>query len=695
MYIRSVKTKNLSKDKEYVNFKLVQNVRVGGGGPRQIIILSLGSLSHLVKYSFSRQAMIKIRKENIDDEILDKLNGLDGEKYCNKFHLQHALDKTIGKEHQKQYLSIISNHTDVFKNNCKLLAKRIEELYANQQNFFCGEYEEELEELAQFYHRKLMKKSFKNDKQVKSPKNHEDTDYQEVDLFSFTSGPSLQIGGEYLCSQAIEELQIPQYLSQGLGFAQSQVTNCIISLIGRLLYPASENETADWLNENSGIFEFYAPKSGCTNKDYLYQASLNLYRHKDLLLSHINTQVDDIFNLKSKIILYDLTNTHFEGQMQKSKKAGFGKNKQKRNDCRQITLAMITDEHGFCRHSRYYPGNVGETTTLEDILNDISKHDKKLLSGKKPCIIMDAGIASEDNLGLCIKKGYDYVAVSRSQHTDLKNKVTEENLVNFKNNSGEGLSAQLFSQNFEYQDENNLKQTITESIMYVKSPQKEIKEKSIDQKKCQRFEDGLKSIQKTVNNPRGQRSIEKIHQRFGRLKEKNRGVTGYFETKIKDDKKNIISFEWEKVSNPAKEKKLGTYFIRTTIDEKQEDKIWHLYRTVNEVEEVFKELKSDLDMQPNHHQKDENIEAHINLCILSYQIVNFIRFRLKENGVRYGWRKIRRIMSTQKSNLTAINKRDGSTVWIKSCTRPTAKAKNIFTKMGYKTIPFYRKNITV
>lgn len=94
-----------------------------------------------------------------------------------------------------------------------MLAKRIEELYANQQSFFCGEYEEELEELAQFYHRKLMKKSFKNDKQVKSPKNHEDTDYQEVDLFSFTSDSSLQIGGEYLCSQAIEELQIPQYLS--------------------------------------------------------------------------------------------------------------------------------------------------------------------------------------------------------------------------------------------------------------------------------------------------------------------------------------------------------------------------------------------------------------------------------------------------------------------------------------------------
>ena len=217
----------------------------------------------------------------------------------------------------------------------------------------------------------------------------------------------------------------------------------------------------------------------------------------------------------------------------------------------------------------------------------------------------------------------------------------------------------------------------------------------MDKKKCQRFEEGLKSIQKTVNNPRGQRSIEKIHQRLGRQKERNRGVLGYFNIEIKDNGKIVTSFEWEIVSNTTKEKKLGTYFIRTSIDEKQEDKIWYLYRTINEVEETFKELKSDLNMRPNHHQYEENIEAHINLCILSYQVVNFIRHRLKLNGISYGWKKIRRIMSTQKCNLSAINKRDGRTVWIKSCTRPTAKVVEIFQKMGYKTIPYYRKSITV
>ena len=694
MYIRTVKTKNLSNNNEYINYKLVQSIRVNGE-PRQKILLSLGNLSHLVRFKFSKQSINKIEKEISTKTVIDKLQILSGEKFYQLFKLIGALNQAIGKEYQKKYLSIITKHTNVFEINCKLLAKRIEELYTNQKSCFANGYEEGLEELAQFYQKKLVGKSFKDDKLVKSSTNPKDTDYQEVDLFSFTSDSSLQIGGEYLCAQAIEELQIPQFLSQHIGFNQSQVTNSILALIGRLLNPGSENETACWLNENSGAYEFYTPKSGRTNKDYLYQASLNLYRYKDSLLSHINTKVDDLFNLKSKIILYDLTNTHFEGQMLKCEKAGYGKNKQKRSDCKQITLAMITDEYGFCKHSRYYPGNIGETTTLEDILSDISKLDKNILKGKKPCIIMDAGIASEKNLQLCLREGFDYIAVSRSQHTDIQDEVTEDNLVSFKNKSGEELSAQLFSQDFEYLDKKNEKQTIPESIVYIKSPHKELKEKSIDEKKCKRFEEGLESIQKTVNNPRGQRSIVKIHQRFGRLKERNKGVLGYFNMEIKDDGKIVTSFEWEKVSNISKEKKLGTYFIRTSIDEKQEKKIWHLYRTINEVEETFKELKSDLNMRPNYHQNEENIEAHINLCILSYQVVNFIRHRLKLNGTRYGWKKIRRIMSTQKCTLTAINKRDGRTVWIKSCTRPTAALAEIFKKMGYKAIPYYRKNITI
>lgn len=177
-------------------------------------MLSLGNLSNLIRYNFSNRSIDKIEKAIINKEAIDKLKDLKNKKFYHIFHLTHALNKTIGKGYQEKYLSVITNHTNVFEINCKLLAARIEELYINQKSYFT--YEKELEELAKFYHKKLIGKNFKNDKLVKSPTNSKDTDYQEVDLFSFTSSSSLQIGGEYLCSQAIEELQIPQFLSQNI-----------------------------------------------------------------------------------------------------------------------------------------------------------------------------------------------------------------------------------------------------------------------------------------------------------------------------------------------------------------------------------------------------------------------------------------------------------------------------------------------
>jgi transposase len=532
---------------------------------------------------------------------------------------------------------------------------------------------------------------------LKRTVSYQEKNYQDVDINSFTSDSSYQIGGEYLCSQAIEELKIPEFLSVKMGWNQKQINLAVLSLLGRLLNSGSESETARWLNENSAAMELYPLKSGRINKDYLYDSALRLYSIKDCLCQHLNSQIEDIFRLKSKIILYDLTNSHFEGKMKKSKKAAYGKNKQKRSDCKQITLAMVTDEYGFCKYSEYYAGNIGETTTLEGILQSLLEINKDLLKEERPCVIIDAGISSEENLQMILREGLDYIAVSKSEHSALRQTLEDDSLVIFKNKSDDELSAKLFSQPFEYTDKYGKEQNISESIVYIKSPLKEVKERSIDQKKSERFEEGLCLIQKTVNNPRGQRTIEKIHQRIGRLKERNKGVVSLYKIVLQYDGNKITSLEWAKLDHPVKEKeqKWGTYFIRTSIEEKKEEKIWQLYRTINEVEEAFSILKSNLKIRPNHHHKDETIESHINLSVSAYQIVSFIRHRLKQQGITHGWKEIKRIMSTQKYELNAINRRDGKTIWIKSCTRPTANTKEIYKLMGYKDIPYYRKNIVV
>lgn len=76
--------------------------------------------------------------------------------------------------------------------------------------------------------------------------------------------------------------------------------------------------------------------------------------------------------------------------------------------------------------------------------------------------------------------------------------------------------------------------------------------------------------------------------------------------------------------------------------------LWDIYNTIREVEATFRSLKSDLNLRPVHHQNDQRIEAHLYLTILAYQLVNTVRYMLKQKGINYDWKNIVRIMSTQK-----------------------------------------------
>jgi len=356
---------------------------------------------------------------------------------------------------------------------------------------------------------------------------------------------------------------------------------------------------------------------------------------------------------------------------------------------------MLTDEHGFPIHTQYYDGNISEPSTLELILSDLSKLGTNLFNQEKPCIIMDAGIATDDNIKLLLREGYEYICVSRSGHKDLIDQVDQAKLVHFKNKSEKELSSMLFKQEFEYEDIEGNTTSINESLIYVKSPDKEKKERAMDEKKYERFEKGLKAILKTIENPKGQRSISKIHQRIGRLKEKNKGIVSFFDITLKDDTKIVTSLSWKRKEVIEKEKKQGVYFLRTNIAEKDEEKLWNLYRIVNEVEEAFGTLKSELNVRPNFHHSDATIEAHINLCVLAYHVVCFIRYRLNISNIKHSWAEIRRITATQKRCVQVSRTKSGNALWTKYCTRPIPQLEQIYTALGYKKVPYYRKNIIV
>ncbi len=70
-----------------------------------------------------------------------------------------------------------------------------------------------------------------------------------------------------------------------------------------------------------------------------------------------------------------------------------------------LTLALVVNIEGFVKYSKIYRGNIGETTTLEALLNELSIRTSS--TGRKPMVVIDAGIADEGNLKMLKSKGYE------------------------------------------------------------------------------------------------------------------------------------------------------------------------------------------------------------------------------------------------------------------------------------------------
>jgi transposase len=127
--------------------------------------------------------------------------------------------------------------------------------------------------------------------------------------------------------------------------------------------------------------------------------------------------------LEEKIILYDLTNTFFEGTGKYNPKARYGRSKEKRSDCLLVTLGLVLDMHGFPKKSRIFEGNVSEPKTLGTMIRGLAGGEISEGSLIKPTIVLDAGIATEDNIKWLKSKHYHYIVVSRKKKKEIPSDV--------------------------------------------------------------------------------------------------------------------------------------------------------------------------------------------------------------------------------------------------------------------------------
>jgi len=554
------------------------------------------------------------------------------------------------------------------KNLCYRLEELVKESRTGKQNLF-PPGESIIEELAQKF---LLEIKNKNRLDI-SPNSK----YQKINTDTIENKNIREVGTEWLCMQALEQLNV-KYFLQTQGWAEEQIQLALTHIISRATYPASELRTSSWIQDNSAVCELTGYPVEKITKDKLYGISNKLFDVKDDLEKHLSNQTNELFDLEDKIILYDLTNTYFEGSMPNNKKAKFGRSKEKRSDAKLIVLAVVVNVEGFLKYSQLFEGNITDSKTLITIIEELAERTSSLK--RNPVIVLDAGIATEDNLTLLKQKGFNYMCVSRSSKKAYTID-TQSNPVEIKDKKNQSLILQKI-----------IVADSSDTYLRVHSKAKAMKEGAMQSRFSQKFEDGLLKIKTSLSKKSGIKTQAKVWERIGRLKATYPSIHSKYDLKLKVEKEKIIALEWEKKKIANND---GYYLLRTTLSGKDEQTQWQIYNTIREIEATFRVLKTDLDLRPIFHKTEKASMAHLHLGLLAYWVVNTIRHQLKQKGIKNEWRDITRIMNTQKMVTTTMKNEYEQEIVIRQCSEPDTEVSQIYKALKYKPKPFSRKKFVV
>lgn len=491
-----------------------------------------------------------------------------------------------------------------------------------------------------------------------------------------------EIGSEWICHQTLEELGIGHVLAEA-EFTEEQIQLAATQIVSRAVYPASELKTASWIKENSAIGELTGYDCQKITKDKLYESALRLYGIKDQLEQHLSHKTNELFDISDKIVLYDLTNTYFEGQYSDSGLAKYGRSKEKRNDAKLVVLALVVNIYGFIKYSSIHEGNMADSKNLSLMIDKLSGST----NAKNPVIVIDAGIATEENLEMIRDKGYHYLCVSRTRLKDyqaISGRLTV--LLETKSQRNVRLKAVRDNKNTDY-------------YLEVASEDKYETANSMRSQFEQRFELELQKIAQSVERKGGIKKAIKVHERIGRARERYPSVQYYYDIDVtlSPDNRTATTVSWSKNEQQyaKKEASLGLYFLRTSLLLEDEVMIWNIYNTIREIEGSFRTLKSDLDLRPVYHKSDAGTMAHLHLGLLAYWIVNTVRCKLKAHGINSNWQEIVRIGNTQKIITTQGKNMAGVVIGVRKCSEPDEQLKNIQSILLIKPKPFTKRKSVV
>lgn len=336
-------------------------------------------------------------------------------------------------------------------------------------------------------------------------------------------------------------------------------------IIIRIIEPASKLHSLELLDEFFNIKYW--------RKDfYRYLPEFALL--KDKIENKILALAKNEFDFDFSLVFYDVTTLYFETfQSDELRKPGFSKDNKSQQP--QVLIGLIVDMQGFPVAYEMFRGNEFEGKTFIPIISAFKrKYDVKELT-----VVADAAMLSLDNVEALKVNGLSYIVGGRISNLSAKligeidSKLERKNKASIRLETEHGSLICDFSEKRYHKDKADMDKQIKKAEMLLKNPGRAKRAKFVKGKTKTELEMNSELVEKT-----------KLLL----------GIKGYYT--------NLP----EKINN------------ETII--KQYHNLWH-------IELAFRIAKSDLEIRPIYHFKQQTIEVHILICFAALAICKYMEIK--------------------------------------------------------------------
>ena len=328
-------------------------------------------------------------------------------------------------------------------------------------------------------------------------------------------------------------------------------------------------------------------------------------------------------------IALDYTNyfSYISSSNDKSELAKRGHNKQKRNDLRQYSLALITTkESGLPLYSHIYEGNKNDKTIFLEYLTilkeRISNYDPKTIT-----LVFDGGSNTKDNFQ-SLETHYicSFSFVSCKKLYDIEVSDYKDVSVNGKQVKSYRITQVIWGKEREC--------ILTYSPSLFAGQLKELDEN------ITKANDSIKHLNEQLSNPKSRISKEKkaIQSKVTTILGKKHLDTIFNIQLIENEEglvTNVKHIVDEEVKRSIAYKFFGKKLLITDHEDWSTDNILKTYREQDCIEKIFRSTK-DSDhcaIRPQFHYTDQKIRVHIFCCLLGLTLATILHREVIAKGV--------------------------------------------------------------